>query len=204
MNGLAYSILFATTALIFLGLALYGWRQRHMPGATAFCLAMLLSIVWPLTQAIDVTTADLAQKVWLMKLRIPPPYFTSVMWLLVAAQLTGQAHRIYWRWATAFALPFVLLTLLLFFDNPLYRYGYYVDLEGPFPLLRWVNTPLNRIFTVYVTLLYWVPLLLLLRAHREISPLSLQQSLILAAALSLPLFTNFAFQFNVSYLSRFN
>lgn len=204
MNGLVYSLLFLITGLIFLGLAIYGWRQRQRPGALFFGLCMFLWAVWPLAQAWDVQTADLGFKILLMKIRIPPPNFAAVAWLVMSAQLTGQSHLVNWRRMLAACVPFVVLAVLLLIDSPLLRYGYFVDQNGPFPVLRWNNTPLNLILNLYVAALYLLPLYWLWRLGPNLAVLSTRQSFALSASIFVPLFTNILFQFNVTPLPGFN
>lgn len=204
MNSLTYAILFLCTTLVFISLAFYGWRQRHMPGAAPFGLCMLLFAIWPFAQALDVFTADLGYKILLMKLRVPPPYFAVLAWLVMSAQLTGQERLINWRRLFVLSIPFIGLTALLLIDSPLIRYGYFVDQSGSFPILRWNNTPLHLILNFYVTALYLLPLLLLWRSGRNLSTLSTRQNFMLSVSILAPLLTNILFQFNITPLPGFN
>jgi len=70
--------IFTLSVIINMGLAMYGWTHRNLPGAKAFSLAALLFMVWPLAQAIDLTISDLTTKIFLMKIRLDAPIFGGV------------------------------------------------------------------------------------------------------------------------------
>ena len=202
---LPYSALFLFAGLLNVGLAIYGWRHRHVRGSAAFSFAMILLATWPLGQALDVTTTDLTIKVFLMKFRLAPPIFAGMAFLLMFAQLTNQTHLLTGRWVVALSLIPILGSVLgTAGPNVLFRYNYYLDLNAPFPILRWTNGQWFGIWSISAFALYVSPLFFLLRSFHTLARLTVIQTLTLAIAIALPLTVNTLFQLGITPVPGFN
>ena len=206
MSYLPYSIVLALASFICIGLGIYGWQHRDRPGMLAFSIFMFLFAIWPMAQAFDIITANLPLKIFLMKIRIDAPVFAGLAYLVMVLQLIGRANWVNRR--RLFVLSIIPL-LGAFFNwtspNILFRYNFHINLSGPFPILLWSNGPFFYIWFLYATVLFFVPLFLLLFAYRNISLLSSRQVIILIVATLIPLVTNILFQiFAVTPIKGFN
>lgn len=205
MTVVGYAFLFALTAALSLSTAIFFWQRRSAPGAAAFSIATLLMVVWPLVQAIDVTTADLALKIFLMKLRFDPPVFAVIFVLWVIAELTNQTHLFSWKHIAAlFVIPMIGMILNWSGPNPLFRYDFYVDTSGIVLTLHWANGPLFWVWFVYVYILFLSPMYLIWRARKHATPLPAEQTASILLATGVLLTVNLLFQFGVTPFAGLN
>jgi len=187
------------SVIINIGLAIYGWKHRHFPGAKAFSLALLLFMVWPLAQVIDLTTTDLTTKVILMKCRIDAPIFGGVAWLVMIAQLTNQMDLLKRRRLVIIcSVPVLTMILNLSSYSFLFRHSYYLDYGGPFPILRWMNGVWFWVWFSWSYVIFILSVVFLGRSYRNQSHLSTQQGLTVLSAIALPLIVNLFFQIGIT------
>jgi len=85
-----YILPLLASAAISAVLALYAWRRRPAPGATAFALLMLAVAVWSLGYALRVASADLAVKLFWAKVRYLGIVTVTTALLAFALQYTGR------------------------------------------------------------------------------------------------------------------
>ncbi len=205
MSYLPYSIVLAFAGFLTIGLGIWGWRHRDRPGLLAFSIFMFLTSVWPLVQAVDVATTDLTLKIFLMKIRLDAPTFAAIAYLVMVAQLTEQANWVTrQRLAVLSVVPILGMIFNWISPNILFRYDFHLNLSGPFPILLWNNGPLFYFWSLYSTVLYFIPLFFLARVHGNISQLSSRQVLLLIAATIVPILINVLFLLGVTPISGFN
>jgi len=205
MSAITLVSILILSAVINLGLAIYGWRRRNFPGARAFSIAALLFMVWPLAQAIDLTTSDLITKVILMKSRLDAPVFGGIAWLIMIAQLTDQMDLLgRRRLAIISSVPVLTMFLNLTSYSFLFRNGYYLDYGGPFPILRWTNGIWFWAWLIWSYAILILPFIFLRRSYRNLSHLSIRQGFMVLSAIAIPLTVNLFFLFGITPIPGFN
>jgi PAS domain S-box-containing protein len=205
MTYLPYLLLFAFSSLILISLAVYGWRHQSIPVAAPFALTLLLYAVWPLVETIDVTTADLPLKIFLMKVRLIASAFGAVAWLITTIRFTNRSSLLNrTRIVVLCLIPIALSILLVIGPETLMRYNYAVDLSASFPVLTWTDGPLMRIYLSYSYILFVANVVLLLRSLRTAAfPFNRQLLAVLAATL-FPFVTELLFQLHLPLFPNFN
>jgi len=197
-------VLFVVSSLLNIGLALYGWRHRHLAGATAFSLAMLFFSVLPMAQAVNEISSDLAIKVIVFKSRVEMAGIGATLWLVMVMQLSGYSRWVTRRNLIALSITPIVILILNWTENPLFRSGYYLANVGSATVLRWSTGPLFWFGLVYLNVLLLTPLYLLWNSYRRISSLSLQQTLALSISAVLPIVFNLLIQLGVISISAIN
>ncbi|HDQ14910.1 MAG TPA: hypothetical protein ENN41_08880 [Sediminispirochaeta sp.] len=81
-----YALLLFLSAGITLALALYSFRRRNVPGATAFAVAMLVGVLWSLANALEIMGADLRTKLFWANLQYLSYGAAPVVWLIMVLQ----------------------------------------------------------------------------------------------------------------------
>jgi len=197
--------IFTLSVIINMGLAMYGWTHRNLPGAKAFSLAALLFMVWPLAQAIDLTTSDLTTKIFLMKIRLDAPIFGGVAWLVMVTQLTDQMNLLSRRRLIVLCtVPVLTIIINLTSYGSIFRHSYYLDYDGPFSILRWTNGPWFWVWFIWCYTIFLLPFYIMLRSYRNLSHLTVQQGQAILAAFAFPLVVNLLFQFGITPITGFN
>jgi PAS domain S-box-containing protein len=191
--------------LVFLGLANYAWVRRHHAGMGAFAVALFLFSAWPLVQAVDVLTSDLSLKIFLMKIGVDTTVFGALALVVMSADCTGNKR---WKRREVImalsVIPIIEMILNWFSPNALFRYGFFVDLRGPFPILQWTNGYLFPYFLFYAYVLFLIPFYLFFRRRRELSILTTSQFMTIFIALLFPLVGSMLFHFNITPIRGFN
>jgi diguanylate cyclase (GGDEF)-like protein/PAS domain S-box-containing protein len=193
-------LFFIGSALLNLGLAVYGLRHRQVPGALAFGLAMFLFAFLPLAQAVNLGSSDLALKVIVLKLRVDVAGLGAIVWVVMLMQYAGYSQWITRRFLIALSIVPAIFLILNWTENPLFRSNYFVDQAGSTSSLHWTNGPLFWLGLIYLNALLLSPLFLLWRSYRRISPLSFQQTLALSISTVLPIVINVLAQVGFSPL----
>lgn len=183
-------IFFFTSVILNLGLALYGWRHREIQGAVAFSLAMFLFAILPLSQAINIASSELLIKVAALKSRVEVGGIGAIAWLVMVMQFTGYSHLVNRRILTVLSLIPLIIFILNWTENPLFRSRYHMEVLGDSSVLHWTNGPTFWLGLLYLNALLLTPLYLLWQSYRRISPLSFQQTLALSVSTVLPLMIN--------------
>jgi PAS domain S-box-containing protein len=97
-------------------LAAFAWRHRTVRGAAAFAVLMLAVMEWSLSYAPDLSSSELAVKVFWSKVEYLGIVTVPVAWLAFALHYTGREHWLRRRTLALLALP-SLLTLPLVWTN---------------------------------------------------------------------------------------
>jgi diguanylate cyclase (GGDEF)-like protein/PAS domain S-box-containing protein len=190
MHVSALLLLFIASAILNLSLAIYGWRQRHLPGAIAFSLAMFLFAFLPISQTVNIFSSDITTKVIALKSRVEMAGIGATAWLVMVMQFSGYAHLMNRRLLIALSIVPLVTLILNWTENPLFRSGYYIVLIGSVPALRWTNGPVFWVGLLYLNAVLLTPIYLLWRSYGRISPLSFRQTLALSISTILPLIIN--------------
>lgn len=117
MSYIDVILLLVVTAAIVSGLlAMFAWRHRTVRGAAAFAILMLAVMEWSLSYAPDLSSPELAVKVFWSKVEYLGIVLVPLAWLAFALQYTGRERWLKHRGSALFALP-SLLTLALVWTN---------------------------------------------------------------------------------------
>src|SRR5262245_11874046 len=112
----AYSLLLFATAPIAMSLAALAWRRRSVAGASALAWLTLVVAEWMLTYALELTSADVASKLYWAKFQYIGIVNAPLAWCVFAAQYAGRAG-----WLSPRRLGLLLIipaiTVLLAFTN---------------------------------------------------------------------------------------
>ena len=118
-------LFFIGSVLLNLGLAVYGWRHRQVPGALAFSVAMFLFAYLPLAQAVNLGSPDLTLKILMLKLRVDISSLGAVAWVIMLMQYAGYSQWVNRRLLIALLIMPALFLILNWTENPLFRSNYY-------------------------------------------------------------------------------
>ena len=201
MNNLVLFLVFTGSAILNLGLAIYGWRNRHLQGATAFGLAMFLFAMLPLAQVFNITGSELMIKVIALKSRVEAAGIGATAWLIMFMQLTGYSHKVNWRLLLLLSITPLAIVFLNWTENPLFRSNYYLDPTG---MLHWTTGQTFWFGLIYINVLFLIPLYLLWHSYRNGSPLSHKQTLALSVSTILPILFNLLIQLNIVSIPAIN
>ncbi len=205
MSASVYFFLFVFSFLSLIGVAIYGWRYRYDPTMKATSITLFLYSLWPLAHIFDVTTADLALKIFLMKARLIPTNFGALGWLAIAAYFTNQRQWLSRKRLIGLAIiPIVTSLLLITGPDTLVRFDYHVNLNGPFPILEWQNGPVMNLYVLINDLTFCIGGFLLWRSQRRVTYPFNRQIAVIGTAVFFPFMTELLFQLGLSPLPDFN
>jgi PAS domain S-box-containing protein len=107
------------SALISAAVAGFLWRRRPAPGATSFCLLMLVVAQWSLAYALELASSNLPAALFWDNMEWLGAALAPTLWLAFVLQYTGRAG---WLTRRTIALLLVepLVTLLLVWIPPLH------------------------------------------------------------------------------------
>jgi PAS domain S-box-containing protein len=158
-------VLIITSAIVSGLLAAFAWRHRTVRGATAFAVLNLAVLVWAFSYAPDVSSPELAIKIFWSKVEYFGIVVVPVAWLAFALQYTGREHWLKPRTLALLALP-SLVTLPLVWTNELHYLIWrnielvpgpgYVGWKAEYGLAFWVFTAYSYVLMLIGTaLLLW-------------------------------------------------
>src|SRR4051794_1137107 len=96
-----YTIVFEITTLLAVIVAVFAWRQRHVPSARALEWLAWSVAIWMLFYAAELLAAQLATKLLAARLQYLGIVCVPVAWLTFARQYAGNHH---WPTRRTFAL----------------------------------------------------------------------------------------------------
>ncbi len=88
------------SALISAAVAGFLWRRRPAPGATSFCLLMLVVAQWSLSYALELVSPNLSVAQFWDNMEWVGAALAPTLWLVFVLQYTGRAG-----WLTRRTLP---------------------------------------------------------------------------------------------------
>ncbi len=144
-----YIVLPLFSAIVTFAVALYAWRRRGEPAASAVFRAMLVLALWSGLYALNLSATHIAEKVFLSRAVLPFYALAGIATLAVAAEVTGFGSLLSRR---RIAPLLVLIAVLVFaaWAEPIH---YMIVQHGPPALLVSQAGPVRRTFAVFVALL---------------------------------------------------
>jgi PAS domain S-box-containing protein len=195
-----YTTPLLVAATITLGLAVFAWRRRSAPGATAFVVLMLGVALWSLTYALRLASGDLDAKLIWAKARYLGIVVVPAAWLVFALQQTGRGGWLTVRRTALLAFEPLAILLLVWTND---WHGWYwsdtwLNDQGAFVTFGSAHGWAFWIHAAWSYLLLLGGACLLVRSVSRSSRLyRLQAAIMLAAALA-PLAANVMSTFGLS------
>lgn len=181
--------LIASTAICLL-LAIFAWRRRPAPGATALAVLMLGTAIWSLGYALRLASVDLTSKLFWAKARYVGVVLTPAAWLAFAIRYTGYGRRWLTPWTVAIlALEPAIVLFLVWINETHHLFWTETRLEqmGALTLLITSHGPVFWAHTVYSYVLLVIGSALLTLLFVRAPGLYREQAAAVLTALLLPL-----------------
>jgi PAS domain S-box-containing protein len=198
---------FLVSFLIMTSLALFAWQRRTQLTSRIFLVFTLLVLLWLGGFILEILSPTLAGKRFWSDFQFLGICFIPATWCFLIVSYLGLPVR--YRHLAAILLPLPVATNILIWTNSyhhLFRIDPWLDTESSvFPILvndygpwfYWIHAP-------FMYLLFFVSVLLLVRAIFLKKGLYRKQMLVLLAALLMPLATDIAYVSGHSLISDFN
>jgi len=178
------------STVICAALAVFVWRRRPAPGATALAVLMVAIAAWSLGYAFRLVSTDLPGKLFWAKARYLGILLVPAAWLAFAIQYTGYGQRWLRPWGVGLLAVEPAIMLILIWTNEAHHLFWgEVRLThlGSLVLLSTSHGPAFWIHTVYSYLLLALGSALLALLFSRSSGLYREQASALLLALLLPL-----------------
>ncbi|HWQ63074.1 MAG TPA: histidine kinase N-terminal 7TM domain-containing protein [Methanospirillum sp.] len=191
-----FLLMLVSSASAMICLGLYSRRYPGNPAIIPYQILMFSAAYWALNYALDLSTINLSQKIFLQEIRFIVIPFIGVIDLWLVLLVLHKAEWIRgWRWKALLILPVItVLAALTSRYHTLFRYNYSVDLTGPLPTLTFQNGPLFLVHIGFTYLLLIAGLVLLLLIREESHGIYLKQRILLFGALAFPTVLDIIFQ----------
>lgn len=201
-----YAVPLFLAAFVSYALGIYSWRLRQFKGIIPFCLVVFFCGTWALVSGLDMFTADLGFKVFLLQIRMTVAALTPVCWLTMTVNLVGKGHAMKPYWVGLLLVPPLIVLALVWTmgGQSLLRYDFQVDENGPFPVLLFQNGPLFYFHVVCGYLVQAASVAFLIHALRDTRNLYYRQSLTMLICVFLPAAPDFLFNLNITLVHGFN
>jgi PAS domain S-box-containing protein len=141
MQFVPYAIPLIITAAISVGLALYSRRRHLTTGSGWFALLMLAVSVWSLSYALELSSDELAGKLFWSKVEYLGIAIIPTLWLAFALQYTGRERWLTRRNGLLFSIEPIFILLLVWtneFHSQIWQ-SIKLDISGPFAMLDIVS-----------------------------------------------------------------
>lgn len=178
-----------------LGLALYVWRHRQVPGGGPMAAVLAVSGLWSLAYATQLLNSDLAAKILAFKVYFTMVPLVPVTWLLLGIELRQRARWVtFWRVAALSVVPAMTIALTLTVESHDWLFpNMHVTVAPPLMLLDSGVGPWFWFHTVYSYVLILVGTTLIVPRLLNERGLYRWQSLLLTLAPLIPLGVNFMY-----------
>lgn len=183
-----YIIPLGLSALISLSLAFYALlRKRMTKGSVCFVLCMVLTTIWSFSNAMEMSGADIATKLFWANMQYFSYCYLPVAFLLLVMEFTGHDKWAQSRWIMWLALIPTVILCLAWTDGSLglIRQDFRMVYNGMFYVLDKEYNPLFYLHSIYSHCLLLLSLLILLAAIRRKKNVYTKQAISLLAGMSL-------------------
>jgi diguanylate cyclase (GGDEF)-like protein/PAS domain S-box-containing protein len=199
-----YVGILSVSAILSLGLGLYAWNHRAMPGAIPFTVLLWDACLWAVANALEMAGTTLPGKLFWANLQYLCYTSIPVLWLVLALRFTGRERFLtVSRLALLCLIP--ALTFGLVWTNPaheLMRRNVTLDFAGPFPVIAKTYGPWAYIHFAYSYLLMLAAALVFLKAARARDRVFRGQAIILLCSLIVPFLWNLLYVTGLSPVKR--
>jgi len=207
MTPVQVIIPFLVSFLIMTTLALFAWQRRTEWASRIFFVFTLLVLLWLGGFILEILSPTLAGKRFWSDFQFLGISFIPAAWCFLIIYYLGLPVR--FRHLAAILLPLPVATTLLIWTNPfhhLFRIAPRIDTEtAAFPILVNDYGPwFYRVHVPFMYLLFFVSMLLLVKAAFSRKGLYRKQILILLTALVVPLVSDIVYITGHSLIPHFN
>ena len=136
--GLTWVVVLVVAGLISVGLGLYAWRRRTIPGAPSLSLLMFAIAIWSLAHALEPSSQTLPAKMLWVRIEYVGIAALPLLWLAFTLQYTRRGRWLSRRNVALLAI-IPTLTVLLAWTNPAHHLIYrlnVIDRSSGWPLLH--------------------------------------------------------------------
>ena len=182
------------------GVALYVWRKRVIPGATALFILMIAATVWAVGNALEIMSSQLAYKLFWAKFQYVGVVTTPLACFAFVLQYSGQSKWLNWQtFLFLILIPFVTLFLVWSYPrNNLVWSEVALETGGPFPMAGFYYGSWFWVWTAYAYLLLLLSVILLVQTFVRSPPLYRKQVSVLLVGVAVPWIGNLIYVFELS------
>ncbi|NLU41235.1 MAG: response regulator [Firmicutes bacterium] len=188
------------SALVSLGVGALVWPRRRVPGARPFILLMAISVVWSLSNALEMMGLDLSTKLFWANVQYICYGTIPVAGLVLTLQYVDRASWLSHRRVMALLVEPVVTVVLALTNqwHGLLRRDVFLDLSGPFPVIAKTYGIWFWVHAAYSYALMVAAAAIIATAARNMARLYRLQTLSLLIGFSLPFVVSLAFTFGLS------
>ncbi|MCL6589589.1 MAG: response regulator [Firmicutes bacterium] len=175
-------------------------QRRQVPGAAPFMVLMVASVIWSLSNALEMMGTVLPVKLFWANVQYICYNTIPVAWLAMTLQYTGNDGWLTRR-RLAILLIIPVLTVIFAWTNDwhgLMRRDIYLDTSGPFPVVGKTYGPWFWVFSAFSYPLMIASCVIHVKAMKRMQRIYRWQTLALLTGLVLPLLANLSFTFKIS------
>lgn len=190
-----YACVLFVSAIVSLCMCILAWSRRTVPAARPFAAMMVTSVVWSVSNALEMMGLDLGTKLFWANVQYICYNIIPVTWMLLALEYTGKG-----RWLTLRRLPpflvIPILTIIFAWTNDwhgLMRRDIFLDTSGAFPVVGKTYGPWFWIYAAYAYPLMTVSIVIHVIAVLRTPRLYRWQAAALVIGLVLPLVVNLSY-----------
>jgi len=200
-----WPLLISTFITLFLGLFTMA-KRRHAKGAVSFIISMFIVSLWSLSNALEMLGADLPTKVFWANVQYFAYCYSPVTLLALCMEYTGF---ISWLKSKKFLYLCIIPTIVIILvwtdgSHGLIRYNMHLDFSGLFPVIVKEYGPVFYVHAIYSYLLIFFAWALLVNAAYFKTSFYRKQAFSLLMGLSIILFSNLLYVFDLVPLYRFD
>jgi diguanylate cyclase (GGDEF)-like protein/PAS domain S-box-containing protein len=190
----------ALTAVV----ALYIWRKRVIPGATALFVLMIAATEWAVGNALQIMSSELSYKILWGKFQYIGIVTTPLACFIFVLQYSGQSKWLNWQtFLFLILIPFITLFLAWSYPrNNLVWNRVTLSTDGPFPMAVFSYGSWFWVWTAYAYLLLLLTVILLVQTFVRSPPLYRKQVSVLLVGVTVPWIGNLIYVFGLSPLAH--
>ncbi|HEU5316423.1 MAG TPA: histidine kinase N-terminal 7TM domain-containing protein, partial [Chloroflexota bacterium] len=200
-----YHLPLVASAAMLAALAVATWRQRASPVARVFYFVSVLALAWIVIYSLDIATADLDTKVFLVALRAPVVACLPACGVLLALSYAGLD-----RWLTRTRLLILFAPAALSFlaavtsqYHPYWRVNYRVEMSAV-PVLLYDPAVGHRLNTLWGYSLVVVMIVVIFRMVRDAPSLYLRRAGVMFVGLAVALVPHALFDAGITPIRGYN
>ena len=198
------SAFLAVSAVLCVEMAIYAWRRRGMPGASAFAAALLMCALIALLRLLELALPGMTAKVILMKARQEPVSVLLIAWFVMMLQMTGHSAWVNLRLLATLSIVPAVSFILDLAGSPLFRGGFRLVSAGPLPVLYWSRGPWFWYQHALGLIIILSPLVFVFFRRSSLPTGSFRHTLLLAVSILAPVAANSLFDFGVTPIPGLN
>lgn len=203
---ISYLIPLLISALITLGLAIYGYKYRTVKGAKPFTISMVIGVLWAVSNGLEMAGTDLYTKIFWANCQYFAYAFAPVTWVIMVFKFTGKENWVNRRYILLLSIiPFI--TMILVWTNSyhhLIRYNVELNTEGVFPVVAKEYGLWFWVHTIYGYILNSSSIIFLMRASWRRNNVYRKQVYCLFIGFAILFLSSFLYVIGLTPIERFD